>query len=217
MARSVICQISKKNNQPAFQGDSSILVYLFSDAMNRMALLDWRHFERRKERDGRRKKKKKIFVKMKMGRIEKIGGMKMCYDFWRVKREGWQLSPDHRVWIDWKYGFGKNQWTRVWPQLKGEGKKSAHVKYDGHKWVYFTRNPSLPFQTFGRLQEKKSSFPTRGEIVLECTGPTANTNCRGVALELNKVPSLKNSLLPSESCHFLANYAFPLHSGIHEP
>lgn len=89
-----------------------------------------------------------------MGKIEKIGGMKMCYDFWRVKREGWQLSPDHRVWIDWKYGFGKNQWTRVWPQLKGEGKKSAHVKRDGHKWVYFTRHPSLPFQTFGRLQEK---------------------------------------------------------------
>lgn len=99
---------------------------------------------------------KKDFCENKNGKIEKIGGMKMCYDFWRVKREGWQLSLDHRVWIDWKYGFGKNQWTRVWPQLKGEGKKSAHVKCDGHKWVYFTRHPSLPFQiqTFGRLQEK---------------------------------------------------------------
>jgi hypothetical protein len=35
--------------------------------------------------------------------------------------------------------------------------------------------------------------------VSECTGHTADKSCRCVALELNKVPSLNNSLLPSES------------------
>ena len=54
-----------------------------------------------------KEKEKRIFVQNKNWRIEKKGGMKMCYDFWRVKREEWQLSSDQRAWIDWKYGFGK--------------------------------------------------------------------------------------------------------------
>lgn len=62
MDQSVICQISKKNNQPAFHGDSSILVHLFSSAMNSASYLDWRHFEEEekieKEKSLKRKKKK---------------------------------------------------------------------------------------------------------------------------------------------------------------
>ncbi len=42
-----------------------------------------------------RKKKKRI----SFFHISKEVGWR-CYDLWRVKREGWQLSSVHRVWID---------------------------------------------------------------------------------------------------------------------
>lgn len=139
-----------------------------------------------------------------------------------LKGRGWQLSSDHRVWIDWKYGFGKISEHEFDHNLKGREKKSAHVNYDGHKWVYFTRHPSLPFQTFGGLCEKarKEKFlPNQRGNCLGMYGTYRKIQIAGMLLlnlirsHLLKIPScLANPVIFSQTTHFYYAKAYMNHT-----